>query len=74
MTGIDHERLVLFHDRQVVHYQPKLHPVGEHLAIASVRHQLMRKLERRNKERPKRLAILTQLSYYMVTRLYLINT
>lgn len=44
MSRVHHQGLVFLHHREVVHSQPELGPVGEHLAIASVCHQLLGKL------------------------------
>ena len=38
------ESLVLLQQREVVHQQPELGPVGEHLSVASIRDQLVGKL------------------------------
>ena len=38
------ESLVLLQQREVVHQQPELGPVGEHLPVASVRDQLVGEL------------------------------
>ncbi len=48
MARVEHTGLVLLHHRQVVHHQPELGPVGEHLTITSIRHQLFWKLEKSN--------------------------
>ena len=44
MAGVEHQRLVLLHHGEVVHDQPELGPVGQHLPIPSICHQLLRKL------------------------------
>ena len=57
VARVHHKSLVLLHYREIVHCQPELCPVGEHLAIATIRHQFLRKLrgegERREKEKRK---------------------
>ena len=45
VAGVEDEGLVLLHDGQVVHEKPELSPVGQHLTIATIGHQLLRKLE-----------------------------
>ena len=57
VARVHHKSLVLLHYREIVHCQTELCPVGEHLAIATIRHQLLGKLrgegERREKEKRK---------------------
>ena len=47
MSGAHDERLIFLQSREIVHQQPELSPIGEHLPIATVRHQLMGKLQER---------------------------
>ena len=44
VARVHHKSLVFFHHREIVHRQPELCPVGEHLAIATICHQLLGKL------------------------------
>ena len=44
VARVHHKSLVLLHYREIVHCQTELCPVGEHLAIATIRHQLLGKL------------------------------
>ena len=57
VARVHHKSLVLLHYREIVHCQTELCPVGEHLTIATIRHQLLGKLrgegERREKEKRK---------------------
>jgi hypothetical protein len=44
VAGVEDEGLILLHDGQVVHKKPELSPVGQHLTIATIGHQLLREL------------------------------
>lgn len=49
MAGVHDQGLIVLHHREVVHSQPELRPVGEHLAIATIGHQLLWKLGGRDR-------------------------
>ena len=44
VAGVHHQGLVPLHHREVVHHQEELTPIGEHLSIPSIGHQLVREL------------------------------
>ncbi len=44
MSGVENQGLIFLHYREVVHYQPKLCPIREHLSIPTISNQFFRKL------------------------------